>query len=151
MFCRFSAPQSSVFKSGKLLLMSIPSWVQRPRDQPPSSEPWEKIQNMRNPQASGSFCLSHTWGTSVSISISISIWGVSLSLYTPSDPKMTSKGEYLVNNLLIFGGWWIIEPSNSWEGMHRIIPAVWQRSEKYEVSPASSSFTSSTQVEWNSK
>lgn len=38
--CRASASQSSEFRSGKLLLMSIPSWVQRPRDQPPSSEPW---------------------------------------------------------------------------------------------------------------
>ena len=47
MFCRSSASQSSVFKSGKLLLISIPSWVQRPRDQPPSSEPWETIQNVR--------------------------------------------------------------------------------------------------------
>lgn len=34
-----SDSQSREFRSGKLLLMSMPSWVHRPRDQPPNSEP----------------------------------------------------------------------------------------------------------------
>lgn len=34
-----SDSQSKEFKSGKLLLMSMPSWVHRPKDQPPNSEP----------------------------------------------------------------------------------------------------------------
>lgn len=37
-----SDSQSKEFKSGKLLLMSMPSWVHRPKDQPPNSEPLGK-------------------------------------------------------------------------------------------------------------
>ena len=41
-------------------------------------------------------------------SISVSIWGRPRSLQTPSHTKMTSKGDYLAINPLMFGGWWIM-------------------------------------------
>lgn len=38
---RASASHRTELRSGKLWWMSRPSWLQRPRDQPLSSEPWE--------------------------------------------------------------------------------------------------------------
>lgn len=44
--------------------------------------------------------LSHTQDRSISVSIR----GRPRGLQTPSDTKMTSKGDYLANNPLMFGG-----------------------------------------------
>lgn len=82
--------------------MSMPSWVQRPRDQPPSSEPWETIPSVRDPQASR--LLPHK--TSLSPD-PLSPPGCVSKPHRTSSPKMAPKRTMkhpLVLPLLVGGG-----------------------------------------------
>lgn len=105
--------------------MSIPSWVQRPRDQPPSSEPWETIQNVRNSQTSWQCCLSHT--NHFHLHLHLHLVCVSKPLYILS-PKDDIQRRISKHVLLIFGERWITQPNHS-ERMQRVPPTTWRCSE----------------------